>query len=327
MSSYRHEYCKACPTHHSEVQCCQNNGSKCCNTNKNCCCTALGGIANVDQGFFQNVGSKKVINIPSVDLAYITNCENNNDIDVTINLNPTYLTWCDFSLLFFRTPGGSFYINNSNATVSAIAFNDQTYETTQNKKVGFSLYDQILKAWSKKTNKPESTIPIPYRIQLERQSFLTKSLASINCYQLGLSLDEVISTLISKKEIEPADPDSFATVKFNISYRDYFCPLDVSLLTVFTFVTNIPCYKNVTDCSLCPYSADTAPSRKVFEYDDNASYASYEVNESAAEKSVFSAQNTEFYLDDASSQGDVHSEIKKILTSDSSVAQNSVSWN
>jgi hypothetical protein len=326
MSVHRHNYCNPCNLHNSEVQCCKDSGSKCCNSQKNCCCTALGGIANVDQGFFQNVGSKTIVNIPSVDLAYLTNCENNNDIDVTINLNPTYLTWCDFSLLFFRAPGGSFYINTSNTTSSAISFNDQTYESTQNKKIGFSLYAQILKAWSKKTNKPENAIPIPYRIQLERQSFLTKSLASVNCYQLGLSLDEVISTLISKKEIEPADPDSFATVKFNISYRDYFCPLDVSLLTVFTFITNIPCYKNVVDCTLCPYSTDTRPSRKVFDYDDNASASSYEVNESA-EKSVFSAQNTEFYLDDASSQGDMHGEIQKILSSDASVAQNSVSWN
>jgi hypothetical protein len=72
---------------------------------------------------------------------------------------------------------------------------------------------------------------------------------------------------------------------------------------------------------------DTKPSRKVFESDDNSSYASFE-HEQTADKSVYSsAQNTEFYLDDASSQGDMHTEIQKILTSDASVAQNSVSWN
>lgn len=297
-------------------------GSKCCSSAE-CCCSALGGIQNMDQGYFQNLGSKQIVDIPDLDLAYLTNCENNSDVDATISLNPTYLKWSDFTLLFFRSPSGSFYINSSNSTASAIAFNSQTYETTQSKKVGFSLYDQLLKAWAKKNNKPESSIPIPYKIQLERQAFLTKSLANINGYQLGLSLDESISTLLSEKVIEPAT-DSYATVKFNITYRDYFCPLDTSLLVVFTFITNIPCYKNVTDLDVCPYSKDIKPSRKVFEYDDDTlSQVSYKSNHKD-DVTVETSHVTEFNLDDETT-GDLQNEINKILNdTDSSVDK---SWN
>jgi hypothetical protein len=309
---------------------CQNCGdtknSTCCKSTDSCC-TPLGGIQNIDQGYFNNISSKKIVDIPDLDLAYLANCENNSEIDATINLNPTYLNWSDFNLLFFRNPSGSFYINKSNSNVSAIAFNSQTYETTQNKKVSFSLYDQIIKAWAKKNNKSESNIPIPYKIQLERQCFLTKSLISINGYQLGLSLDEVISTLIGKAEIEPADHDSSATVRFNISYKDYFCPLDLGLLVVFTFVTNIPCYRNVSNSDTCPYSKDIKPSRKEFEYDDDtlsqaSSYKSYK-SKNKDDETIETNHVTEFNLDDDS--GDLHNDINKILNDADSLQ--SKSWN
>jgi hypothetical protein len=331
MTTPGHNACHGCaiPVGPNPANCCVAPVSKCCNAAPNCCCTPLGGILNIDQGYFQNVGAKKIVDIPSLDLAYLTNCENSNDVDATILLNPTFLEWCDFYLLFFRKPAGSFYINPSNATVSAIAFNDQTYETTQNKKVPFTLYDQVIKAWGKKNNKPESNIPITARIQLERQAFLTKSLASISCYQLGLSVDEVISTLLTKRQIEPApSPDTKATVKFTVSYRDYYCPLDISVLVIFTFITNIPCYKNIQDCSVCPsYSSDTRPARTVF--DDDASIASYDMNDNGNNnKSLFSGNGSEFYLDDSSLQGgDMHSEIQKIVDGGASIGPNSVAWN
>ena len=247
-------------------------GTSCCCLSSNCCCSTLGGIQNIDQGYFHNTGSSNIVNVPEIDLAYLSNSnnsENNNDIDTTINLNPTYIKWCDLKLLFFNSPSGAFYINNSNSSFSAITFNGQTYESTQNKKVWFSLYDQVVKAWSKKNNKPESSIPIPYKIQLERQTFLTKSLSNISGYQLALSLDEIISTLLNKKQIEPGNNGDAAKVKFNISYKDYFCPLDISIIVVFSFITNIPCYKNVNDCDTCPYSNDTLPTRPVFDEDNS----------------------------------------------------------
>ena len=298
---------------------CSHNNSVNCSCSF---CSAESGINNVDQGYYHNIATKKITNLPNLDLAYITNCDNNGDIDVTINLNPTLLTWNDFATLFFRFPSGAFYINSSNATTSAISFNSQTYESTQNKKVVFSLYDQIVKAWAKKNNKPESNIPIPSRIQLDRQTFLTKSLASISGYQLGLSLDEAISSLLNNSQIAPGSEDDKAVVKFNISYRDYFCPLDISLLVVFSFCTQIPCYKNVLDnVDVCPnYSNDCKPCRKQFEYDDASSVgfdcASEYKNE---QQSVFSGEETEFVVEGSVATHDIHSDIEHILKgSDSS---------
>lgn len=316
----------------------QNGNINSCSINCSCnLCSSQSGINNVDQGYYHNIATKTITNFPSLDLAYITNCDNNNDIDVTINLNPSHLKWNDFSILFFRFPSGAFYINNSNATASAISFNSQTYETTQSKKVSFSLYDQIVKAWAKKNNKPENSIPIPSRIQLERQSFLTKSLASIHGYQLGLSLDESISTLLNNKQIAPGDEDDKATVKFNISYRDYFCPLDISLMVVFTFITQIPCYKNIYECEICPnYSNDCKPSRKHFDCDDESSVGfDYASDCKSEQQTIFTKDESEFVMDQTHvSNNDVHIDIEKILKNsdcvscdDSRSSHTTNSWN
>ena len=75
-----------------------------------------------------------------------------------------------------------------------------------------------------------------------------------------MSYDEAISTLLTNSSIEVGDCDTSAIVKFTIAYQYYFEQLNVCLLTNFTYVTSIPCYKNTTpfsgDC-VCPYSNDT----------------------------------------------------------------------
>jgi ribosome-associated toxin RatA of RatAB toxin-antitoxin module len=311
------------------------SGKKGLNSNNGCSCNYCGessGIVNVDQGYFHNIATKRVLDVPTVELAYITNCENDSEIDSTIYLNPTYLTWRDFSLLFFRQPGGGFYINGSNSFNAAISFSSQTYETTQNKKVSFTLYDQVIKAWSKKTNKPESNVSIPSRIHLERQAFLTKSLASITGYQIGLSLDEAFTNLLNNKQIEPSDEDNAATVKFNISYKYYFAPLNISLIVVFTFVTKIPCYKNICETDICPYSNDNRPCRKNFECDDSSiqEYQNENQTENNTEtQTVFSAEVTEYLMEESVARGEAHSQIDKILNCDNSSTDNSSysSWN
>ena len=127
---------------------------------------------------------------------------------------------------------------------------------------------------TKKNNKPENTVPIQYKIQLERQSFLTKSLAFVNSTVLGLSLDEAISTLLSNNQIAPACYDSSANVKFQITYKDYFAPLNVAVSVIFVIETKIPCYKNINDCdNFCPYSysCDNKSVRKTFDVEDDKS--------------------------------------------------------
>jgi hypothetical protein len=223
------------------------------------------GVINNDQGFFKNEPSVDITRVPIVDLAYLSNIGVGKNIDaadssadVIINLNPICLKWCDFTTLFFRAPSGGFWLNPSNSSSVALALLSQTYETTQNKQVKFSLQDQIRKAWSKKNAKNETSIPPNVNILLNRVGFLTKSLASVSEYCLGLSVDEVISALLNNNEIVPGNSDTTATIKFIVSYKNYFEPLNTFVLINFAYITKIPCYKNNTDCFIkCnPYSND-----------------------------------------------------------------------
>jgi hypothetical protein len=229
-------------------------------TSSSCSSINVDGIFNVDQGYFRNTTTSNITSYPSLNLAIISNDCADKTPDVIIGLNPVYLNWNHFSTLFFKPPSGAFYISPSNINVGAISFVSQTYETTYNKNVTFNLADQVRKAWSKKFSKPEIAISPKVNIELERQCFLTKSLGSIYGDFVGLSYDEALSALLADGSITIGDSDSSAIVKFLIGYQYYYKALDIVLLTTFTYVTSIPCYKNTypfsDDCS-CPYSNDT----------------------------------------------------------------------
>ena len=53
MMSNHNIQCNSCQHQHSEISCTQGTCLQ--------CCSALSGISNVDQGYFQNVGSKKIL--------------------------------------------------------------------------------------------------------------------------------------------------------------------------------------------------------------------------------------------------------------------------
>ena len=240
------------------------------------------GVINNDQGFFKNDPNLDITRVPIVDLAYLSNVSDvksldisDSSADVIINLNPICLKWCDFTTLFFRAPGGGFWMNPSNSASIALTMLNQTYETTQNKCIKFSLPDQIRKAWSKKNAKSETSIPPNVNILLNRVGFLNKSLASVSEYCLGLSVDEVISTLLNNNEIVPGNSETTATVKFIVSYKNYFEPLNTFVLINFVYITKMPCYKNNIDCFIkcTPYSNGCNTCDEQL-YDGNTSYAS-----------------------------------------------------
>jgi len=236
------------------------------------------GIENNDQGFYQNKPDPTLNRVPVLYLGYLSNWispEHDLDDSVTVNLNPICLKWCDFTTLFFSAPSGAFWINPNNSTSQFLAISNQTYSTTQNKCVSFSLTSQLKKAWSKKNNKPIQAIPPNISILLQRTGFLTKSLASIRGYLLGLSIDEAIASLLDTAEITPGNQDTEATVEFIITYRDYFEPLKTSIVVNFTYITKIPCYKNTTDCFVgCgPYSNDCENCRDYVEFDTTGDYS------------------------------------------------------
>ena len=270
------------------------------------------GIFNNDQGYFRNITSNQITTSPTLNLAALSNCCGDKSPDVTISLNTIYLSWTDFSTLFFKSPSAAFYISPSNSNVSAVSFNYQTYETTYNKNVVFNLADQVRKAWSKKNSKPESAIPAKVNIELERQSFLTKSLGSICGDFLGLSYDEALSSLLGTGEIAIGTSEDAATVTFLINYQYYFEPLDIVLMTTFSYVTNIPCYKNTvpfsSDCTN-PYSNDN----KV--YDRN----NFDLNDNMSVFSDFESKNNDEYSlvsDSKSVNSNIMSKISKIINND-----------
>lgn len=219
------------------------------------------GVYNLDHNYYKGTPIGQITSVPSLNLAMLSNVSSDKSPDVQINLNSTHLSWNDFSTLFFKAPSGAFNINPSNENVGSIVFSNQTYETTNSKNVRFSLSDQIRKAWSKKNNLPETSISPKINIELERTNFLSKSLGSVYGEFVGLSYDEALNALISSGDIIVGDSDNSASVKFFISHQFYFQPLDIILLTTFTYITQIPGYKNsnyfTNDKYSSPYSNDT----------------------------------------------------------------------
>jgi hypothetical protein len=269
------------------------------------------GIFNNDQGYFRNITSNQITACPSINLAALSNRSGDLSPDVTINLNTIYLSWTDFSTLFFKSPSGAFYISPSNSNASAVSFNYQTYETTYNKNVIFNLADQIRKAWSKKNSKPETAISAKINIELERQSFLTKSLGSICGDFIGLGYDEALSTLIGTGEIALGSSDDAATVTFLVNYQYHFEPLEITLMTTFSYITNIPCYKNTV-----PFSSDCINPYS----NDNKTYdrSNLDLNDNVSVFSDFDTKNDEYSLvsNSKSINTKVMSQISKIINND-----------
>jgi hypothetical protein len=271
------------------------------------------GIFNNDQGYFRNITSNQITTSPTLNLAALSNVSSDKHEDVAIAMNTIYLSWTDFSTLFFKSPSGAFYISPSNSNVSAVSFNYQTYETTYNKNVVFNLADQVRKAWSKKNSKPETAITAKINIELERQSFLTKSLGSISGDFVGLSYDEALSSLLGTGEIVVGSSEDAATVTFLINYNYYFEPLDISLVTIFSYITSIPCYKNTvpfsSDCTN-PYSNDN----KVYDR------TNFDLNDNMSVFSDFESKNNDEYSvvsNSKSLNSNIMSQITKIINNDS----------
>jgi len=286
-----------------------------------CSSINVDGIFNADQGYFRNITTSNITSYPSLNLAILSNDCSDKTPDVIIGLNAVYLNWSHFTTLFFSPPSGYFCINPANINTSAISFGSQTYETTYNKSVTFSLSDQVQKCWSKKNSKPETAIPPKVNIELYRQCFLTRSLASVYGDFVGLSYDEALSSLLSNGTIAVGDSESSAIVNFTIGYQYYFKPLDIVLLTNFNYVTSIPCYKNTSsfsdDCS-CPYSNDTKNyDRTNFDLNnlDDTSIASGYESSSNANYDSTSYSNIENVLEQFSVNSGTNSSVSKSVVS------------
>jgi hypothetical protein len=258
-------------------------------------------VNDSDQGNFKNTGLK-ISDIPTLPIAYLSSSKSDIQDYGSIDLNTICLSWADFNSMFFRAPGGAFYINMTNSNAKVITFSDQKYTTIQDKNIAFSLSDQVTKFWSKKNSLAVSSIPLPTKLKLYRESFLIKSLIDGCGEFIGLSLDETIGTLLSNNQITLGNSDTSATVKFVISYKYFYEPLDVAFVVNFNYITHIPCYKNVKLISPCvysnDYSNDSACERNCF--DDNASVNSESTDTTKSSKD----EETIFTTDSHSKSGE-----------------------
>ena len=222
----------------------------------------LESVCNIEQvstiqASFQGECKKKIQQIPSLQIAYLSNIRNQSKPDLSLILNPVCLSWCDFLILFYRFNGGAFNISASNGFACAINFNAQTYENTTNKNIQFNLGQLVKQAWADKCETLIDHIPTKSNIELNRDVFSTRSLLN-SVSSNSLTIDQAIETLLNNREIAPADSTNFAVVNFVIQYSYYFKPLDTCVVINFVYNTKIPCYKNINMCDdWCPvYSKD-----------------------------------------------------------------------
>jgi hypothetical protein len=204
------------------------------------------------QGSYQNQCTNIVGNVPRLPIASLSNVRAPPDcpVDGAVKLNTICLPWCDFLRLFYAN--NSFRVSFSDVSTCASAFPGQTYEDTSSPCIRFYLAELVKKAWSDKCNIPVSNLPVRTAIILEKEAAGIKSLFCANNL-VGLSLDEVIETLLTSGQIVPADTTSRADVIFTIEYLFYFKPLNIFVQVNFNYKTAIPCYKNSEPCdNWCP---------------------------------------------------------------------------
>ena len=269
---------------------CYKNGNANVNANVNvnvCHCKNEPNPACKIEPFILNQGPhnghthKRIDNIPSLELALMSNEFCDAEPDSVIMLNPVLLSWCDFLTLFFNS-SRNFVVNTSNVFNSCVFFSSQTYENVS-KCMKYNLAEQIRSTWARKCGTSIANIPIKKSITLNKDTFLIKSLAS-SCSLTALSLDEALETLLNNNQIAHGCYNTEAVVQFVVSYKYYFKPLDTCVQANFLYLTKIPCFKNVTDCGgECPpyyyyyyyYYSDECRSRShidVSNEDDTLSY-------------------------------------------------------
>jgi hypothetical protein len=208
------------------------------------------------QSSYQNTCKDNIEQIPSIDIAYLSNVRDNCDADASIVLNPTTLNWCDFLTLFYRA-NNVFSINPSNSNFCAINFVNQTFTNTTSQTLKLNLAQQIRTAWATKCETTVDNISPKTNIMLNKETFGIKSLLNASS-AISLTLDQAIETLLSNGEISVGDSTTSASVRFVVQYKYCFKPLNVCVVVNFVFLTNIPCYKNTNFCNdWCPpYSND-----------------------------------------------------------------------
>jgi hypothetical protein len=208
------------------------------------------GVFNIDQSPFLNVSPPLISAVPIVPIAVASNLPlkdlADTSADVIIELEPINLSFEDFIYLFYYNSGYYFNIYPNNANKFPVTYFNKVYNTTPNEKSIFSLYDQFVKAWTKKYNKGMFNLKGVKLMELQRDVFLTKGIFSLAEYTNGLSLDEVIENLLATGKIKPVkcsevnEYNHGVPVQFAIETIIYSKALEIAIQVTFNYVVSIP---------------------------------------------------------------------------------------
>jgi hypothetical protein len=192
---------------------------------------------------YQNEINVTVQQIPTIEIAYLSNVRSDCPADASVSLNPHILTWYEFVSLFYRS-NHAFNVNSTtNQVASSISFLNRTYETTTGESLKFNLAQEVRTAWATKCKNTIDNISPKNNILLNKETFGIRSLKNAS-YLVSLTLEQAITTLLANGDIAPSDSSSSASVRFVVQYKYCFRPLNTCVLANFVFITDIPCYNN-----------------------------------------------------------------------------------
>lgn len=249
-----------CPPLHLPIKIepsCGSPNTNCgCNNQSSCDTICTINTPFSSQSSYQNRCTDTIQQIPTIEIAYLSNVRSDCQPDSSIFLNPTNISWCDFLTLFYRA-NNVFSVSPTNQNLCAISFVNQTYENTTSESLRFNLAQQVRIAWATKCETTINNISPKNNILLNKETFGVRTLLNA-ASSVSLTLDQAIETLLSNGEIAPGDSTTSATVRFIVQYKYCFKPLNTCVLVNFSFITDIPCYKNTNFCdNWCPpYSND-----------------------------------------------------------------------
>lgn len=177
-----------------------------------------------------------------VEFAYLSNSfkqPRDNVIISKVYLDAIPLTQGEFLATFYNTCGLDFGICPSYYHSFPLSFLDKKYTTSNNIPVSYSLYDQLLHAYSVKCNDAAAAeitgIPNHVKIHLQRELFKVNTIVNHYIYQSAFSFDEMISGLMCSGKMEiSSSMDDNVIVVFQLEYV-YVSTLDTAVSVVFSY--------------------------------------------------------------------------------------------
>jgi len=278
-------------------------------------------VFNIDQSPFDGITPSVIKPIAVVPIGIVSNIptlsdDDDNSGDVVVNLDTICLTFEDFITLFYYNTGYKFGISPANTLKHPVTFLNKFYNTTPNCKSIFSLYDQFIKAWTKKYNKSAATLSFEKIISLRRLTFLVKGLSDLGIYMQGQSWDEVLAYLIETSNIKPtpkhgchSEYNNGVPVIFVVQAKVFSPELKVTLIVNFSYSVVIPGFvpgniiTEVLPCKVREKCVAKEKERTFLHECDNSSINSDDLPPSLPSHLVPSNNNCEFTINTMDKNG------------------------